>query len=289
MRNLNLQEELNNAFIDIAAQLGEKEYGRYLRAIQRDLIDEMLQGEVTAKDITRIVQSHNVNVKNSVLLFAVLEAVTRILNGKLTKKEKTAYTPIIALMGIYSVKRPKVFAERVAKIVTTPQTKLKGNALNTKQLMNEFFVRNEASISNSIRNSENNLIRSNRRRLNTLTRSIRKDMKELLDTKRNIESNIRKKFKVSNDIIRRNIDTELHAISENVKIEIAKGNGATHKTWKTQGDTRVRSTCFHNKVTNKRIPIDSDFRACGMKANAPGAETLPVGERVRCRCYLIFD
>lgn len=290
-QNLNLQEQLNNAFVDIAAELGNKEYARYLRAIQRDLINEI--DTVTSGRIKEIVMSHKINVKDSVLLFSVLEAVTKILNGKLTRKEKTAYTPIIALMGIYSVRRPKVFAKRVAEMVTKPSTQLKkGNMVNSKKLLNEYFVRNEASISNSIRKSENNIIRSNRRRLNTLTRSIRKDIAKMRDMNKSINSiakTIKNKYKVDSNIVSRNLDTELHAQAETVKVEIAKSNGATHKTWKTQGDGRVRETCFHNKVTNKRIPIDSEFRACGLKANAPGSETLPVGERIRCRCYLIFD
>ena len=295
-KNLNLQEQLNNAFLDIAAELGGKEYAKYLRSIQRDLINEI--ETVDANRIKQIVMSYQINVKNSVLLFSVLEAVTKILNGKLTRKEKTAYTPIIALMGIYSVRKPKVFAKRVAELVTTPNTRLnksfgvKSNMVNSKKLLNEYFVRNEASISNSIRKSENNIIRSNRRRLNTLTRSIRKDIAKLRDMNKSVNSitkTIKAKYKVDDNIVSRNLDTELHAQAETVKEEIAKSNGATHKTWKTQGDGRVRDTHFHNSVTNKRIPIDSEFRAGGLKANAPGSESLPVGERIRCRCYLIFD
>jgi hypothetical protein len=296
MRNLNLQEQLNNVFIELATELGGKEYARYLKAIQRDLIKEI--DTIDSKRIKEIVMSYKINIKDSVMLFSILEAITRILNGKLTKKEKTAYTPIIALMGIYSVRQPKQFASRVVEVMKTPNAKLsktygvKSNMVNSKKLLNEYFIRNEASISNSIRKSENNLIRANRRRLNTLTRSIRKDIAKLRDMNKSAQSitrTIKEKYKVRDDIISRNLDTELHAQAETVKVEIAKGNGATHKTWRTQGDARVRDTHFHNQVTNKRIPIDSEFRAAGMKANAPGDERLVVGERIRCRCYLVFD
>lgn len=294
--NLNLQEQLNNAFIDIAAELGNEEYARYLRAIQRDLINEI--DTVTSSRIKEIVMSHKINIKNSVLLFSILEAVTRILNGNLTRKEKTAYTPIIALMGIYSVRRPKVFAKRVAELVTTSNAQLgksygvKSNMVNSKKILNEYFVRNEASISNSIRKSENNIIRSNRRRLNTLTRSIRKDIAKMRDMNKSIKSitrTIKAKYGVDDNIVSRNLDTELHAQAETVKVEIAKGNGATHKTWKQDSRPNKRVTCFHKGVVNKRIPIDSDFRSCGLRANAPGDERLPAGERIYCKCYTVFD
>ena len=196
-------------------------------------------------------------------------------------------------MGLYSIKRPKVFATRISQIINVSSTQVQGNMLASKKLVNEFFIRNEASISNSIRKSTDNIIRANRRRANTLTRSIRKDIKKLtLDTKKSpnrIKTLIKEKYRVDDNVVARNLDTEIHAQAETVKIELAKGNGATHKTWRSQGDAKVRHTTFHDHVIGQRIPIDSEFRYSGMKASVAGDERLPANERIRCRCYLVFD
>ncbi len=291
-KNLNLQEQLNNAFVDLVSKEQNEQYAKYLRSITRELIDNI--DNLTNDKIKSIVSKQQVNIKDTVLLFAILSAVTSILNNTLTKKEKVAYTPIIALMGLYSVKRPKVFAERVSEIVKTPSTQFKqgSNLVNSKKLVNEFFVRNEASISNSIRKTTNNIIRANRRRANTLTRSIRKDIKDLVSQKKSpkrITKLLKDKYRVDKNVIERNLKTELHAQAEAVKLEVSKGQGATHKTWKSQGDGRVRNTPFHNHVIGKRVPIDSEFRGKGMKADVPGDNSLPPEERIQCRCYLIYD
>jgi hypothetical protein len=118
-----------------------------------------------------------------------------------------------------------------------------------------------------------------------------KDLNKGIEEKKSIEqiknSLVRKYNKLSN--IERALDTELHRQSEFVRLEHSKALGFTHKTWKTQGDRRVRNTTFHNQVSNKRVPIDSEFRAGGMTARQPSDTTLPPSESIRCRCYLIYD
>ena len=111
-----------------------------------------------------------------------------------------------------------------------------------------------------------------------------KEKKSIARIKREL---VRKYNNLSN--IERALDTELHRASETVRQAHSIALGYRHKTWKTQQDERVRDTCFHNEVANKRVPIESDFRACGMRAQRPGDERLPPNESIRCRCYLIYD
>ena len=293
-KNLNLQEQINEAFIEVANEYKESEYATYLRAINREVIANI--DNLTIDKVNEIV-NRQIGIKETVILFSILSAITTILNNNKTDtKQRESILPVLAIMGLYSVSRPKVFAKRMLEVITTPKTRISvsasKNLLQTKELLNEYIVRNEAAINNSIKQTQDNMVRTHKKYVNNLTRAIRKDINTLVDenrTKSKVEKLIKEKYKVTDNIVKRNLDTEIHAQAETVKLETAKANGYTHKTWKTQGDSKVRKTNWHNGVANKRIPIDSEFRAAGMVASRPADTRLPVGERVRCRCYLVFD
>ena len=63
-KNLNLQEQLNNAFIDIANQQTNEEYAKYLRSINRELIDNI--ETLDSAKINEIVMSQKINIKDTV-------------------------------------------------------------------------------------------------------------------------------------------------------------------------------------------------------------------------------
>ena len=291
MKNSQLIDKLNDVFITIAAQEKNEQYATYLKSINREIIANI--DTLDSAKVKSIVMSKKFDIKDSVLLFAILNAITLILNNrKLTKKEKTNLAPVLAIIAIYSLNKPKQFANRIMTVNRTPSTKLVGKELKLKKLLNQYYKENEKAITKSIKQSEDDLVRSNRKYANNTTKRIRKDINKLLNQNKSlntIEKSIKQKYAVKTSVVQRNLDTELHAQVETVKLEMSKQAGYTHKTWKTQGDSKVRKTGFHKKVSNQRVPIDSDFVAGGHRASRAGDPRLPAGERIRCRCYIIYD
>lgn len=287
--NKKLVDAINDAFIEIIAQEKNKEYSKYLKAINREIVANI--DTITSEKIKEIVNSQKINIKDTVLLFTVLNAITVILNNKrLTRKEKKEFEPILAVMAIYSIRKPKQFVTRLIKI--NKGLGLTDKEKKVKKILNKYYKQNEKAIMKSIKQSTTELQRSNRKYANNITKRIRRDIKKgaiQQKPKKLIEYEIKMKYQVKTSVIDRNLNTELHAQAETVKLEMSKEAGFTHKTWKQRSRPSHRKTCFHKKVVNKRIPIESDFRGCGLKASRPADPRLPVGERVNCECYLVYD
>ena len=267
-----------------------KEYQRYLNNINRDVVANI--DTLDSNKLKSIINKYPLDIKDSILLFTVLSAITTIINNqRMTVKKKEPLLPIIAVIGIYSVLKPKRLAENI--IAINKNINLTPKQLKVKKLLDVYYKDNEKAINSSIKKATSLLDKNTRKATTTTAKYIRKDLHTMVSEKKltidQMETTLRRKYTNNEVAIERTIDTELHAQSELVKLEVAKGNGLTHKTWKTQEDSKVRKTSWHNSVANKRIPIDSEFRASGLHATQPGDSSLPAGDRIRCRCYLIYD
>jgi len=282
----NKVDQINDAFIEILAKENVKGYEEYIKSINRELIDNV--ESLTPEKVKSIIQNAKINIDNIALLFIIQNAVLILVGRKRpTRKERQSLLPIIALLGLYSLKKPKRFVRKLIRIE-------KGIGLNERekqaQAIIEDFKRDNTKVLESARKLARKQLDTSRLKSKTSKRMIQ-DLNKGIAEKKSIKQIknglVRKYNKLSN--IERALDTELHAQSEFVRIEHSKAIGFTHKTWKTQGDSRVRHTIFHTHVANKRIPIDSQFKAGGVKAKQPGDVSLPPSDRIRCRCYLIFD
>ncbi|RLI45404.1 hypothetical protein DRO61_10615 [Candidatus Bathyarchaeota archaeon] len=221
------------------------------------------------------------------LLFVIQNAILLIVGKKVKKKDRTPLLPIIALLGIYSLKRPERFVKKLIRI--NKGVGLNDNEKKARAIIQGFKQDNEKVLKDARRVARKQLDTS-RIKSKTAKRMIR-DLNEGIKEKKSIKQIKNELIKKYNNLsnIERALDTELHAQSEFVRREHSKALGYTHKTWKTQQDSRVRETAFHNGVANKTVPIDSDFRAGGLRAKQPGDAQLPPSDRIRCRCYLIFE
>ena len=86
------------------------------------------------------------------------------------------------------------------------------------------------------------------------------------------------------DGIIRLADTDSVRIYNEAKLETAKKNGATKKTWKTMEDFRVRDT--HSFLQDMSVPIDAKFYTYdGDSAQAP-AQFSKASNNVNCRCWI---
>jgi len=183
--------------------------------------------------------------------------------------------PILALMSMYTPKRPVLFAKKLVNIMNgyglNKREKLaksildqavKGVDYETKTLIAREIRKNEIKVNSEI-------------------------FKDVINNPEKKEEIIRK-YNNEKRVIRA-IDTEAHEQAEYTKTKVMESLGFKYKIWRTQGDRRVRDTAWHNSVANKKVPINSDFRANGMIASHPGDVRLPIGERINCRCYLEFS
>jgi len=259
-------DDLNNQFLTII----EKD-----TKATRNINKAIINGK-TAKEA---VEENDTNANRDATYYYLIAVLSIMLTRTLTIKEKVAYAPIIALTSMYSTKDPKRFTKKVDKI-------FKGSLLthrekSAKKLLNGFIKKGKAVIDKIQRKIIDVRIKSKS--------EIYKDVKRLQGkTYAESKKELLKKY---NDPkrVRRAIRTEAHAELERGKLMQGDEFGYTHKTWKTRNDSRVRQTPWHNAIKNKRVPIDSDFRATGLRAQYPGDTRLPIGERINCRCFLIMD
>lgn len=83
------------------------------------------------------------------------------------------------------------------------------------------------------------------------------------------------------------LDTESMRVFNASALETAKLNGATHKTWKTREDLKVRDT--HSYIQDVKLPIDEKFYTSdGDSADKPFGFEL-ASNNCNCRCYLEFS
>jgi len=279
-------DQINDAFIEVLTKENSKQYANYIKAINRELINNV--DKLTPTKVKEIIKSAKINIDDIALLFVIQNAILMIVGRKVPKKKlDSSLLPIIAVLGYYSLRRPKRFVEKLVKIN-------KGVGLNATEkkaqaIINGFKLDNEKVLTSARKIARTQLDRTMIK--SKTSRRMIKDMNEMLAEKKSIKTiknNLVKKYNNLSNIDRA-LDTELHAQSEFVRKEHSKALGLTHKTWKTQQDSRVRHTKFHDGVANKTVPIDSDFRAGGLRAMQPGDASLPPSDRIRCRCYLTYE
>ncbi len=277
-------EQINDAFIEILTKENSRQYAQYIKSTNRELIDNI--DDLSPSKVKQIVKNAKVNIDDIALLFMIQNAVLLIV-AKQDKKKDNSLLPIIAIIGLYSLKNPKRFVRKIVKIN-------KGVGLNAREKQAQAIIQgfksdNAKILKDARRVARNQLDRTQLKSKvsRNMIRDLNKGIKEKKSIKEIKNSLIRKYNNLSN--VERALDTELHAQSEYVRRVHSEALGYTHKTWKTQQDSRVRETAFHKGVANQRVPIGSDFRAGGLRAEQAGDPQLPPSDRIRCRCYLVYD
>lgn len=286
MANKSKIDQINDAFIKVLTEENATQYVKYIKQIRNEMINNI--ETLNADKVKSIIKSAKINIDNIVLLFTLQSAILLVLDkSKPRKSLDPSLFPIIAFVGMYSLKRPERFVRKVSKLV-------KGRDLNERdkkaQAIIQGFKRDNAKVLKDARKIARNQLDRSILKSRT-SKNMQKDLRNLIKEKKSIKEIknilVRKYNSLSN--VERALDTELHAQSEYVRRVHSEALGYTHKTWKTQFDNRVRKTHFHNGVVNQRVPIASDFRAGGLRAEQPGDTQLPPSDRIRCRCYLVYD
>jgi len=140
----------------------------------------------------------------------------------------------------------------------------------------------------------------------TVARQIRRDVKNRRKQLKKAEQmqvaeSIKKKWRTRQQLVvegrkktgmltesysRRYIESEVHNQTEAVKATDASVRGIKYKQWITQADEKVRQT--HRLLHNQTIGVNDKFNVGGVEASYPGDSSLPIGEKINCRCKLTY-
>lgn len=285
-RRRQLIDEINDAFIEFLKEYRGRKYEQFFRNINRDLINNI--ETLTPEMVSTIIDRYEMDTEDIAIYSLILGAITTILEQqRLKQKQREALLPIIGVISIYSIRKPKRFVKKLQKSISNPQSqnerKVQGLILIYKNQNKDVIERiKREQIKNIKRAQTISKIKQSREMLKEMERMTRDGLS--LEKQRNI---LTRKYN-NRKLINRAIDTEVHANIESGKHIQAEDDGFTEKMWKTQEDDKVRKTTWHNQVKNKWTPIKDDFSVGKLKATAPGDMSLPPGERINCRCYLIF-
>jgi len=201
-------DALNDAFIKILLQENSKQYKEYIKSIRREMIDNI--DNLTPSKVKSIIKGAKINIEDIALLFTIQNAILLLVSRKQpTPKQRKSLLPIIALVGLYSIKNPTRFVKKVIKIN-------KGVGLNKQekkaQEIIEGFKRDNAIILNDARKLARKQLDTSQLK-SRVTKRMLKDFNDGLEQKKSIESIknslVRKYNKLSN--VERLLDTELHA------------------------------------------------------------------------------
>lgn len=84
--------------------------------------------------------------------------------------------------------------------------------------------------------------------------------------------------------------TEMTQAVNEGAVRVLKAEGVTHKEWRTLVDGRERDShrAAHGQIVPMELPfILEDYGGGGGTCMMPGADSLPPGEKINCRCNVV--
>ena len=289
MASLNKNAKLNDFFINVQIGHMDTAYKNYI-----DTIKSKITINMTSKDINKLITSTPLtpNVDRTVIVALIQGGIMNVLNTK--KNVTNDLMPIVALLKLFGTNNEMKLVQKVNKIsksiISGNTSSLTRFELRGYKEVSKFIEANRTEIKSIKRGFQDELLKVNKLVKSNLSKNLIDRLRIAQDLKLTTKE-IAKQFKKTNDYwrVKRVLDTEIHTLNEQVKVKQGKRLGFTHKTWRTQRDNKVRDTKFHTSVANKKVPLDSSFRAVGLEAQFPGDNSLPIGERINCRCYVILS
>jgi hypothetical protein len=182
-------------------------------------------------------------------------------------------------------------------------------------MVRKYYNNNLPFIKESLKANRVNIIGVNKQIKSNISRTIAKELKRQINTRITvvtdpkfkaikrpktfveIRKDMRAKFGEQIDFrVRRLVDTELHDLAENTKLNQHLLMGYTHKKWNSQGDSKVRNDrkgkiqASHVVMSDRKpIPVKNKFKMFGGGSGLyPSDPQLPPKDRINCRCFLTF-
>ena len=320
-------QKQRNKLIDAFTQLLEesnsskisREYSKVLNTIQKEALSVLdAKGNLKAKDIRKIINNNPLSkdvFKSAMIKDYIGSGVTLIMeNPNLTTKEITQLAPIIGLVrgtGMNPgkiVKRIELWSKQIT-IKKKPVGKFSGAIISLKEYVGETNAKQLANISKEF---GNNITTMNKRITTQLSRDIIKDLRKFQKsttifaedgsrlksprplTTEEVNKKLAKKYSNASNRVERIIRTEVSAQNELVRQLDAKIKGYDKKRWINEGDSKVRQS-HKGQILQQRPEVNEKFiltnRTTGKTSKAlyPKDPTLPVEERVNCRCTVAYS
>ena len=124
-------DQINDAFIQVLSKRNAKKYSKYIKAINTEMINNI--ESLDSAKVKSIVQGQKFNIDDIALLFVIQNIILMIVGKRVSKKDKIRFAPIIAILGIYSIKKPKKFVERIVKVID-------GKGLNANEMKISLYI-----------------------------------------------------------------------------------------------------------------------------------------------------
>lgn len=280
-----LIDAMNEAFQEEVKKQTKSKYRKSFNKLVEEMIEKRPR---TRREIYNLMQKHQIDFRDNILMFNVLNTVTSLIARKPTGKAKELSKGMVDIMRGFNILNPKRFARSVWKMIKGSRTQT-AKEKRFRPILLSYYDGFTENIEEEVKQSERALLRTRLETMNDLFRDI-EELREQRISAPKIKKQLLEKYDDSFRI-NRALDTELHEQAERTKMEQSKFMGFTHKQWNTQGDERVRNTLFHNTVkspTNRRIPIDATWKVGTEAADYPGDIRLSAKERIFCRCYVTY-
>lgn len=302
-----LHEELDRLTRkDVAAP-----YIEYLGLIRKELTKLIKQGvEITPSIANRIVKDIIVDIDQDTLdkitlINTILAAVDLYITNQnnLTVKDKKSLAPIIGLLAVASIRRPK----KLAKVISSAsRSVINNNAMNKDvkvensaySFITKYGKQKEKLLGalskeyiNDFNKTKKLTSRTNIRQIIKLNSKYRNSLKDPKDYKNDKAAEfVFKNIKVDNiedNNIKRIMNTEIPRQQQTAALANAIEEEYTLKTWISERDSRVRKD--HTKLDNgKYIGIKELFKVGSTMALRPRDPNLPLKQSAGCRCRLGF-
>jgi hypothetical protein len=315
-------DKLNDAFIERGIKSNTIAYKRFFdKAITESLKaskGKAVGSRAIKKALNSIVINKSAYVRQTYNM-AVLSGITNIIeNQGISALDRKTLAPLITLLDKYPVTKPELLAAKV-DIITVAILSGKVSSLNSVEkavtpMVRRYYNNNLPFIKESLKVNRVNIINVNKQIKSNISRTIAKELRSQINqrvtivtdpkfkavkrpkTFAEIRKDMRAKFGEQIDFrVRRLVDTELHDLAENTKLNQHLLMGYTHKKWNSQGDSKVRNDrkgktqASHVVMDGTIIPVKNKFKMFGGGSGLyPSDPQLPPKDRINCRCFLTF-
>jgi len=289
---LKLSEKYENHFIDKAAEVGKKDFTRYVNSVLGEVENE---GNINKRVLRKASKKYGINyqqyenvINASLILAPVFNYVSQSPEIRKSRELRPLRNEIKKLFQDSNLKAPRLIVEKAFGIVEDAKNGVKSPATRSFiDYMNQIEPQRESIIQGAVER----LSDYNKSLKQTISKNIINDYLAYIEgggSKQDAILYTLKSNSVKNEsVIKRYLQTEAHEDFERAKIENAKIHGFKYKYWRTQRDANVRMS--HMIMDGKIVASDENFKIGKHEAFVPGDNSLPIEERINCRCFTEFQ
>lgn len=290
---MKLNEKYEDYLLKKASREGGRDFRRYTNTIFNAIAKEP---DITKRKIQKITKQTPLNYSSYLNFIDTSLAVAPIVNY-ITQPEdirKNEVTRGLKAQIQRLIKNSNIDIKNHRQTVDRAYSIMAGVKQGEKSQVHQDFT----SFLNTIAPERERIMSEARDRLrentklfkNSLTNEMFKDYKDYLDLGFSKQDAIDKMLadnRIKNDHkIKRYLETEAHEDYEKAKISNAEANGFKYKYWRSQRDGRVRHT--HMILDGQIKKNDEPFKVGKSLGMYPGDSSLPLDERINCRCSTEF-